>query len=169
MKTVEEDFKNLKSKLFDNIKTRSDTEVMSSIVKVKDMDEDMQELIILLYSNYKVELESIKQDNLETTTTLIDLNLRSLNRLKIQIDANARNRYTPPEEREKITKGHLRDHDHGFFKMFASLPNTSKIALTLTFTLSMLVLLSVAAPTATDKVMGFFENLVSNNSNIIKE
>jgi len=79
---------NIKDKLislkdeFYNIQLDNNDNDFIKLVKLKDVSDELYETLILIHSNYKAEIQSVKTNNYRMLTKLIDTNIDLLNRYK---------------------------------------------------------------------------------------
>jgi len=149
MDTVERDFKKIKDEIYDEMeKMKDDSAVLKNLYKINNVDEELQEIIILLYSNYKSELDLLNRTQYVNVNKIVDANIKLLERLKILL-----NKQNNPKK--------------GFLSNFTNVPNLVKIVGSIVVGIGTIVILREVFPESTDAVIHFFIDLFSTKT-IIK-
>jgi len=82
MQSMKDKLDALKEALYNSTENTVDSD-FTRLIKIKDIDDELFETLILIHSNYKNEMQSVKRLNSNTITKLIDLQIDMLTHYKL--------------------------------------------------------------------------------------
>ena len=151
MTDIESKLNTLKDGIFEsNLGSATDDNVsLNRIIKLKDVNDELKEALILLTNNYTAELQAIKNHQVKTLVSIIDADISILNKYKnvlIEVDAIKDHRKKP-----KLTWA-----------------NTYKITGLVIGILATFTLLYHIEPAAFEKAITAFTHISSGMSKLLK-
>ena len=151
MTDIENKLNTLKDGIFEsNLDSATDDNVsLNRIIKLRDVDADLKEALILLTNNYTAELQAIKNHQVKTLVSIIDTDISILHKYKnVLIEVNAIKAHS---KKPKLTWA-----------------NTYKITGLVIGVLVSFTLLYHLEPTAFDKAILAFVHMADDVSKLLK-
>mgnify|MGYP007043493296 CR=1 FL=1 len=77
MDKVRQNLQKIKDEIYDISNDRVDDDFIK-LVKIKDINDELYETLILIHSNYKAEMQAVKTNQIRLISKIVDQNLESL-------------------------------------------------------------------------------------------
>lgn len=144
MDNIEKRLLVLKDEIYDSHIENDNTDDFTRLVQLKDVTDEVFETLILLHSNYKSSMQTMKFSQIVTLNKLIDANIEMLSSLKKNVNEG------------KMTKANR----NGFFNNF---PDSGKLIISIGLLMVMLVGIHYVNPVLTKQILDIIRSIFTGN------
>jgi hypothetical protein len=146
MDNVEKRLLALKDEIYDTHIENDNNDDFTRLVQLKDVTDEVFETLILLHSNYKSSMQTMKFSQIVTLNKLIDANIEVLSSLKKNVNSEAAPVVVKPSK--------------GFFSDF---PDSGKLIISIGILMVMLVGIHYVNPTLTKEILDIIRSIFTGN------
>jgi hypothetical protein len=146
MDNVEKRLLALKDEIYDTHIENDNNDDFTRLVQLKDVTDEVFETLILLHSNYKSSMQTMKFSQIVTLNKLIDANIEMLSSLKKNVNSEAAPVVVKPSK--------------GFFSDF---PDSGKIIISIGILIVILVGIHYINPTLTKEILDMIRSIFTGN------